>query len=68
MKLYLVPIEYMYGGGYSIIIKANNEEEAREKASKLYTKDTWKEAKDINDFAALGNIDDFEYALIGYWE
>jgi len=76
MRLFLIPIEYMYGGGYSVIIKAEDKSEAKEKAKLLTSNKTVEEMSSIwneeihiiSDEVDLGDFDEFNHAFVSYWE
>ena len=65
MKLFMIPITYAYGGGYSVLLLADNIEDARKRAKEF--NDRFDDVA-ISDEANFGDIDKFEYALIGYSE
>ena len=73
-KLFMIPIVYEYGGGFSALIRAKTIEEARKIAEKFDDYyENWSEHYDeINNCTAdehdFGNIDDFKYGLISYYE
>ena len=67
-KLFLIPIDFKYGGGYSALIKAETLEEAQTRAKGFNDRFFWAKSHPLSNELEIGSIEDFDYVLINYYE